>query len=86
MCNYILQNVIILILLFIFWFLSMRNKSLRFKPDKTKGNVYNGVESWSNTQGWILLIFVPILVIVSLFERWAPITIILNSLGIEFCK
>lgn len=86
MCNYIFQNLIILIVVFIFGFFSMRKKNLRFKPDKTKGNIYNGIESWSNTQGWILLIFIPIFVLVSLVEKWAPFTIILNSFGMGFCE
>lgn len=65
----------------------MRKKSFNnISYDKTKKDVYNGISSWADTQGWILIIFVPIFVIISLVEKWAPITIILNSFGINFCE
>ena len=58
----------------------MRKKSfITFNYDKTKKNIYNGINNWNDTQGWILIIFVPIFVIISIIEKWAPITIILNS-------
>ncbi len=87
MCNYIIQNITILIFIFLFFIFSMRKKSfITFNYDKTKKNIYNGINNWNDTQGWILIIFVPIFVIISIIEKWAPITIILNTLGIYFCK
>lgn len=86
LCNYIFQNIIILFSFILFWYFVMRKEPLIVKQDKNKGGFFNGINSWTNTQGWLGLIFGIIYSIISLFEKIPSLSIILSIFGINICN
>lgn len=70
-------------MVFLFWYFLMRKELFIFNF-KTEEKV-DPIQSWTNTQGWIFVIFTPIFVIFSLYEKWLPISMLLEYLDISLC-
>ncbi len=77
--------MIILFLLLLFWIFVLRKELLITKQEKNKSGIYNAINSLTNTQGWIIIIFIPILIIISIVEEWPSLSIIFNIFGISIC-
>lgn len=85
MCNYILQNALILILLFLYWFYYLKKKSLfySFKSEESFKTSWNKL-AYSNA--WIAFTFTIIMVIISIIKKHPSLSIILKIFGIKTCE
>lgn len=84
MCNYLVQNFILLGILLIYFFFFVRKNSMVFKYDK-KDTIR---ESWNKLAGsnsWFFLGFCILSIIVCIINKVQSISIILKLIGIEIC-
>ncbi len=84
LCNYIFQNLVLLLGIFIYLFFMLKNMSK--KIDYTKTKFEDLYEIWRNYHGWKFIIGSVLTISFSLYGKIPSISIILNIFGIKTCQ
>lgn len=85
-CNYLIQNIVVLSWVIIYWFFFLRKSSFLSKYNKKKSVIWNIIDSNSLTWGWGAFLVSLIIIVFSIIDKLPTLSIILSVFGINICN
>lgn len=81
MCHYLVQNIIFLLIPFLWWYFMLRKDPKPWEYDKTQSVIIN----FADGQGWLALFAFLIIEILFTIDKTPIFSSLLNWIGIQTC-